>query len=82
MPGRPAGPPRRRLDALSLAAVVALLAALQAGALLALTRHVRPRLVPSAAPPAPEVAERIIRMSAAARRELQQRLRAQLAAEA
>jgi len=62
---------RRRLDALPLAA----------GELLALTRHLRPRLVPSEEPAA-AVAERIVRMSAAELQELGQRLRARLAAEA
>jgi len=63
---------RRRLDALPLAA----------GELLALVRHLRPRLVPGEAPPAAAVAERIVQMDAAELRELGQRLRARLAAEA
>jgi len=73
---------RRRLDALPLEAVVTQLAALEAGELLALARHLRPRLVPSEEPPAPAVAERLVRMDAAALRELGQRLRARLATEA
>jgi len=71
---------RRRLDALPLEAVVAQIAALEAGELLALTRHLRPRLVPSEAPPAAAVAERIVQMDAAELRELGRRLRARLAA--
>ena len=39
---------RRRLDALPLEAVVTQLAALKAGELLALARHLRPRLAPEA----------------------------------
>ena len=70
---------RRRLDALPLEAVVAQLAALEAGELLALARHLRPRLVPGEEPPASAVAERIVQMSAAELRELGQRLRARLA---
>ena len=73
---------RRRLDALSLEAVVAQIAAMAAEELLALTRHRRPRLVPGAEPPAPAVAEQIVRMSAAELQELGQRLRERLAAEA
>jgi hypothetical protein len=73
---------RRRLDALPLAAVVAQIAALAAGELLALARHLRPRLVPSEPPPAVAVAERSVEMSAAARRELGRRLQERLAAEA
>jgi hypothetical protein len=73
---------RRRLDALPLEAVVAQLAAMEAGELLALARHVRPRLVPSEAPPALAVAERIVRMSAEELRELGPRLQAPLAAKA
>jgi len=73
---------RRRLDALTLEAVVAQIAAMEAGELLALTRHLRRRLVPSEEPPAPEVAERIVRMSAEELRELGQRLRERLAVEA
>jgi hypothetical protein len=46
--------------------VVAQLAALAAGALRALVRHLRPRLVPSEEPPAPAVAERLVRMDACA----------------
>jgi hypothetical protein len=73
---------RRRLDALPLAAVGAPRAALEAGELLALTRHLRPRLVPGAEPPAAAVAERLVEMSAAELQELGRRLRARLAAEA
>ncbi|MBI3300924.1 MAG: hypothetical protein HYZ72_02440 [Deltaproteobacteria bacterium] len=61
--------------------MVTQLAALKAGELLALTRHLRPRLVPSEKPPAPAVAARLVRMDAAALRELGQSLREQLAAE-
>jgi hypothetical protein len=71
---------RRRLDALALAAVVAPIAAMEAGALRALTRHLRPRLVPGEAAPAAAVAERIVQMSAAELQDLGQRLRARLAA--
>jgi hypothetical protein len=70
---------RRRLDALPLETVVAQIAATEAGELLALVRHRRPRLVPGAAPPAAAVAERIVRMSATELPELVQRLRARLA---
>ncbi len=73
---------RRRLDALALAAVVAPLAAMEAGELLALTRHLRPRLVPGEEPPAAAVAERIVQMRAEELLELVRRLRARLAAEA
>ena len=55
---------RRRLDALPLEAVVAQIAAMEAGELLALARHLRPRLVPSEEPPAAAVAERIVQMTA------------------
>jgi len=72
--------PRRRLDALVLEAVVAQIAALEAGELLALARHLRPRLVPGEAPPAAAVAERIVQMDAAALRELVQRLQERRAA--
>ena len=61
---------------------MAQLAALAAGELLALVRHLRPRLVPDEEPPAPAVAEQIVRMSAAELQELGQRLRERLAAEA
>jgi len=54
---------------------------LKAGELLALTRHLRPRLVPGEAAPAPEVAERIVGMSAAELQELVRRLRERLAPE-
>ena len=70
---------RRRLDALPLAAVVAQLAQLEAGELLALARHLRPRLVPSEEPPAAAVAERLVRMDATELGELGQRLRERLA---
>ena len=70
---------RRRLDALPLAAVVAQIAALEAGELLALARHLRPRLVPGEEPPAAAVAERIVRMSAEELRELGRRLQERLA---
>jgi hypothetical protein len=73
---------RRRLDVLPLEAVVAQVAALEAGELLALARHLRPRLVPSEAPPASTVAERIVQMDAADLRELVRRLQDRLAAEA
>ena len=66
---------RRRLDALPLEAVVAQIAAMVAGELLALARHLRPRLVPSEEPPAAAVAERIVQMDAAELQELGQRLR-------
>jgi antitoxin (DNA-binding transcriptional repressor) of toxin-antitoxin stability system len=59
--------------------VVAQIAALEAGELLALARHLRPRLVPGEEPPAAAVAERIVRMSAAELQELVQRLRERLA---
>ena len=66
---------RRRLDARPLEAAVAQLAAMEAGELLALVRHLRPRLVPGGEPPAPAVAERIVQMSAEELRELERRLR-------
>jgi hypothetical protein len=72
-------PARRRLNALPLAAVAAQLAAMAAGELLALTRHLRPRLVPSEEPPAAAVAERLVPRDAAALRELGQRRRERLA---
>jgi hypothetical protein len=72
----------RRLDALPLAAVAAQLAALEAGELLALTRHLRPRLVPSEEPRAAAGAEHIVQMGAEEMQELGQRLRERLAAEA
>ena len=72
---------RRRLDTLPLEAVVAQVAALAAGELLALARHLRPRLVPGEAPPAAAVAERIVRMSAAELQGLVRGLRERLAAE-
>ena len=58
---------------------MARIAAMEAGELLALVRHVRPRLVPSRELPAAAVAERLGQMGAAARRELGQRLRERLA---
>ena len=73
---------RRRLDTLPLEAVVAQIAALEAGELLALVRHLRPRLAPGGEIPTPTVAERIMQMSAEELRELRQRLRERLAAEA
>jgi hypothetical protein len=62
--------------------VVAPLAAMEAGELLALVRHLRPRLVPSEEPPAAAVVERIVQMDAAELRELGQRLQERLAPEA
>jgi len=59
--------------------MVAQVAALEAGELLALTRHLRPRLVPGEEPPAAAVAERIVQMDAAELQELVQRLRERLA---
>lgn len=73
---------QRQLDSLTLDAVVEQLAQLDAAALLALARHLRPRLAPGGDMPTPAVAERIVRMSAAELRTLGQRLRARLAAEA
>ena len=55
---------RRRLDTLPPEAVVAQIAALEAGELLALARHLRPRLVPDEEPSAPAVAERIVQRDA------------------
>jgi len=57
---------------------VAQLAAMEAGELLALARHVRPRLVPGEEPPAAAVAERIVGMSAAELQELGRRLQERL----
>ena len=54
-------------------------AAMEAGELLALVRHLRPRLVPSEEPPAAAVAERLVQMSAEALRELERRLPARWA---
>jgi len=73
---------RRRLAALPLEAVAGQLAALEAGELLALTRHLRPRLVPSEEPPAAAaaVAERLVAMSAEELQELGRRLQERLAA--
>jgi hypothetical protein len=62
--------------------VVAPIAAMAAAELLALTRHLRPRRVPSEAPPALAVAARIVQMAAAELRELGRRLQERLAAEA
>jgi hypothetical protein len=73
---------RRRLDALPLAAVAAQLAAMEAGELLALARHLRTRLAPGGEGPAPAVVERIVQLDAAALRELVRRLQERLAAEA
>ena len=73
---------RRRRAVRPLEAVAAQIAALEAGELLALARHLRPRLVPREEPPAPVVAEQMVRMSAAELQELGQRLRERLAAEA
>ena len=73
---------RRRLDALTPEAVVAPIAAMEAVELLTLARHLRPRLVPGAEPPAAAVAERIVQMDAAELQELGQCLRARLAPEA
>ena len=75
-------PPPRRLHALPLAAVAAQLAVLEPGELLALTRHRRPRLLPSEEPPAAAAAARLVEMSAAELRALGQRLQARLAAAA
>ena len=69
---------RRRLNALPLEAVVAQIAAMEAGELLALTRHLRPRLVPGEEPPAAAVAERLVQLSAEELRELVRRLRERL----
>ncbi|MBI3933966.1 MAG: hypothetical protein HY316_04690 [Acidobacteria bacterium] len=55
------------------------LAALEAEELLALVRHLRPRLAPSEEPPAAAVAERLVRMSAEELRELGRRLQERLA---
>ena len=73
---------RRRLDALPLEAVVAQIAAMEAGELPALARHLRPRLVPGEEAPASAVAERIVQMSAEELRELVRRLQERLAEEA
>ena len=61
--------------------MVAPIAALAAGELLALVRHLRPRLVPSEEPPAAAVAERLVQMDAAELQELVRRLQERLAAE-
>jgi hypothetical protein len=63
------GPPWLRwLDryAQAHAAGVAQIAAMEPGVLLALARHLRPRLVPSEAPPAAAAAERMVQMDACA----------------
>jgi len=62
--------------------VVAQIAAMEAGELLALARHLRTRLVPGEEPPAAAVAERIVQMDAAALRDLGQRLQERRAAAA
>ncbi len=59
--------------------MAAQIAELEAVELLALTRHLRPRLVPGEAPPAAAVAERLVQMDAAELCELGQRLRERLA---
>jgi hypothetical protein len=59
--------------------VVAQLAEMEAGELLALARHLRTRLAPGGEGPAPAVVERIVQMNAAELRELGQRLRERLA---
>ena len=46
---------------------MAQIAAMAAGELLALARHLRPRLVPGEEPPTSAVAERLVRMSVAAK---------------
>ena len=74
-------PARRRQAALPLAAVVAQIAALEAGELLALVRYLGPRLVPDGEVPAAAVAERIVRMDAAELGELGRRLQERRAAE-
>lgn len=61
--------------------MAAQIAELEAGELLALGRHLRPRLVPSEELPAAAVAERLVQLDAAELRELGQRLRARRAAE-
>jgi len=61
---------------------VAQLAALEAGELLALVRHLRPRLVPGEEPPAAAVAERIVQRDTAELRALARRLQERRAAEA
>ena len=58
---------------------MAQIAAMEAGELLALTRHLRPRLVPGEEPPAPAVAEGIVQMGAAELRELARRQQERLA---
>ena len=63
-------------------AIVAPRAALAAGELLALARHLRPRRVPGEAPPAAAVAERIVRMRAEELQGLVRGLRERRAAEA
>ena len=58
---------------------MAQIAAREVGELLALARHLRPRLVPDEEPPASAVAERLVQMDAAALWELGRRLRVRLA---
>ena len=60
---------------------MAQIAALAAGELLALARHLRPRLVPGAEPPAAVVAESLMRMDAEELQERARRLQERLAAE-
>lgn len=81
-PGRLEEAARRRLDARPLAVVVAQIAAMEAGELLALGRNLCPRRVPGEEPPAAAVAERIGQLDAAELRELVRRLQERLAAEA
>ena len=61
---------------------MAQIAAMEAGELLALARHLRSRLVPSEAPLAAAVAECIVQMDAAELQELVRRLQERRAAEA
>ena len=61
---------------------MAQIAAMEPGELLALTRHLRPRLVPGEELPVAAVAERIVQISAEELGELRQRLRERLAPEA
>ena len=73
---------RRRLAALSLEAVVAQIAAMEAGELLALARHLRTRLAPGGEVPAPAVVKRIVQLDAAELQELVRRLQERRATEA
>ena len=59
--------------------MAARIAAMEAGELLALTRHLRTWLAPGGEPSAPEVVERLVQMSTEELRELRQRLCARLA---